>query len=170
MLLEQRFYGSHRESRGRNKNLYIGVSELCLITRDLNPSNEPCTHEHCIASAVAQAYSNLKEVRQLVHLRNPSEHAVLVGLYLYMHVLFQVVLLQGRERTTGGVNYAARVQRKFLVTKINKWGRKQERIIAVDLEDAALHGFDRHMNLKRVLPLFTLMQVRAVAPPTVVAF
>ena len=66
------------------------------------------------------------------------------------------MLLHGQERTSTA-SFAERPTTRFWVVKINKWGRKQERVLAIDSQRKELHGFDRSMNLKRVLPLTALV-------------
>lgn len=93
------FEHAYRESRDL-ANFYIGLDELCTITRDA----PTCSHDDCLARQLVLSYTHLKEV----------------------------VLLRGQERTSGSIALAQRKNEKFHVTKINKWGRKQDRILAID--------------------------------------
>lgn len=94
-------------------------------------SSPRCDHSNCLAKVLLLTYVNLK----------------------------QVIVMNGEERTTGSVTLAERDTTRFTVTKINSWGRKQLRILAVDAMNREMHSFDRQMNLKRVIPLSQLIQV-----------
>jgi hypothetical protein len=49
----------------------------------------------------------------------------------YTH-LKEVVLLNGRERVIGSAVRADANMVRYSVTKVNKWGKKQQRILSVD--------------------------------------
>lgn len=63
-----------------------------------------CSHTSCLARAIMLAYTNYKDV----------------------------LLLHGEERTNGTEVVAANPTTRYNVVKVNKWGKKQERILAVD--------------------------------------
>lgn len=49
---------------------------------------------------------------------------------------------------------------KWEVVKINKWGKKQTRILRIDRKQKEIHSFDTSGVMKRALPLSDLLQVR----------
>lgn len=114
--------------RETSANQYVSMDELCQITNE----SSGCTHEDCVAKCLVLAYTNLKEV----------------------------VLIGGVERRGGSANLArrARYQYRYTVHKVNKWGRRQQRIVAVDSKSCEMHSFDLRMNLKQALPLNLLVQ------------
>lgn len=65
-----------------------------------------------------------------------------------------------REKTTlTAVPCQQYLPRRYHVIKINKWGRKQSRVLALDRQKEELHSFDPKRVLKRQLPLRALLQM-----------
>jgi hypothetical protein len=62
-----------------------------------------CSHASCLARAILLAYTNFKDV----------------------------LLINGEERTHGS-DFVGVPAVRYMVIKVNKWGKKQERILAID--------------------------------------
>ncbi|KAA0146354.1 hypothetical protein FNF31_07806 [Cafeteria roenbergensis] len=97
----------------------------------LTSGSETCKHDNCIAQQVVDAYQAWKAV----------------------------ILLRGEAKTVQAEAAPAASKDGFFTIKVNKAGRKQERIIVVDRAKGQLKGFDMRHNLRRVLPLSQLVQI-----------
>jgi len=111
------------------KTLYMSLQELCLVTS----GGAKCTHESCVARDVVRAYQDWKAV----------------------------ILLRGEAKAASEHQAMPEDEPRdsFFVLKVNKAGRKQERVVVVDRAKGQLKGFDKQRELRRVLPLSQLVQI-----------
>lgn len=96
----------------------------------LTPGRDGCQHVDCAAKQVMDAYQAWKAV----------------------------ILLKGASKKQFSGSKED-LQDSFFVIKVNKAGRKQERLVVVDRLKAQLKGFDMQHNLRRMLPLSQLVQI-----------
>jgi hypothetical protein len=113
------------------KNMYIGVHELCALSSKEGDTCPIGEHKTCQAAKVVHAYSEIKEV---------------------------TILGISKQHTS----YASRAEvglKKWRVSKVNRQGLKQPRILCIDLPNGHIMNFSVRMRLRKLLPIRQLIQV-----------
>lgn len=120
---------------------HAGIHELCSLTsKHVCPPNQ---HLACVAAQFISAYNYLKVTMMVGNVRRHTPVAT--------------------EIETGALS-------TFAVTKVNRNGYKQLRMLAVDVKRCTLLNFSKKMELKKTLSLDRLVQIeKSVTDPRVLA-
>jgi hypothetical protein len=124
------------EKHGLQKNIYMGISDLCLLFRKANMAGR-CDHldpAKCLARKIITTFRKC----------------------------YSVFMLKGEKRmefSQLGVMDVKTGYNEFTVQKINKYGLKQVRIMIVDAEKALIRSFYSNYKLRRVLLLKKLHRI-----------
>jgi hypothetical protein len=124
------------KTRTNRTNQYIGVKELCLVTTDVDHSMH-CDHsdpKECLALALILSYQKGQSI-------------------------FLVRGTKREELSRTAITNLEKGVSEFEVEKINAWGRKQQRIMVIDANNAVVRTFDTARKLRRVLHLSKLEQI-----------